>query len=80
MAESIEYIGNKGNATAKLYAKTLGEANTKFLAEGKNPSRKVKEIDNRGSHFYLAMYWAEALAAQNDDKALKADLKKLLTQ
>ncbi|WP_287126480.1 NADP-dependent isocitrate dehydrogenase [Desulfobacter sp.] len=77
LAESIEYIGNKGNATAKLYAKTLGEANTKFLAEGKNPSRKVKEIDNRGSHFYLAMYWAEALAAQNDDKALKARFEKV---
>jgi isocitrate dehydrogenase len=77
LAESIEYIGNKGNAAAKLYAKTLGEANTKFLAEGKNPSRKVKEIDNRGSHFYLAMYWAEALAAQNDDKALKARFEKV---
>ncbi|WP_428159490.1 NADP-dependent isocitrate dehydrogenase [Desulfobacter sp.] len=77
LAESIEYIGNKGNATAKLYAKTLGEANTKFLEEGKNPSRKVNEIDNRGSHFYLAMYWAEALAAQDEDKALKARFEKV---
>ncbi len=77
LAEAIEYIGNKGNATAKLYAKTLGEANTKFLEEGKNPSRKVNEIDNRGSHFYLAMYWAQALAAQDEDKALKARFEKV---
>lgn len=77
LAESIEYIGNKGNATAKLYAKTLGIANTKFLEERKNPSRKVNEIDNRGSHFYLAMYWAEALAAQDEDKALKARFEKV---
>jgi len=72
LAESLEYIGNtQGNAVAKLYAKTLGEANTKFLDERKSPSRKVNEIDNRGSHFYLAMYWAQALAAQGDDAALK---------
>ena len=79
LAESLEYIGNKGNATAKLYAKTLGEANTKFLDERKSPSRKVNEIDNRGSHFYLAMYWAEALAAQDDDAALKARFEKVAT-
>ena len=79
LAESLEYIGNKGNATAKVYAKTLGEANTKFLDERKSPSRKVNEIDNRGSHFYLAMYWAEALAAQDDDAALKARFEKVAT-
>lgn len=77
LAESLEYIGNKGNATAKVYAKALGEANTKFLDERKNPSRKVNEIDNRGSHFYLAMYWAEALAAQDDDAALKERFAKV---
>lgn len=76
-AESLEYIGNKGNATAKVYAKALGEANTKFLEERKSPSRKVNEIDNRGSHFYLAMYWAEALAAQDDDAALKERFAKV---
>jgi isocitrate dehydrogenase len=79
LAESLEYIGNKGNATAKIYAKALGDANTKFLEERKNPSRKVNEIDNRGSHFYLAMYWAEALAAQDDDAALKARFEKVAT-
>jgi len=76
-AESLEYIGNKGNATAKIYAKALGEANTKFLVERKSPSRKVNEIDNRGSHFYLAMYWAEALAAQDQDAALKERFAKV---
>lgn len=76
-AESLEYIGNKGNATAKVYAKALGQANTKFLEERKSPSRKVNEIDNRGSHFYLAMYWAEALAAQDEDAALKARFAKV---
>ena len=76
-AESLEYIGNKGNATAKVYAKALGEANTKFLEERKSPSRKVNEIDNRGSHFYLAMYWAQALAAQDEDAALKARFAKV---
>ncbi|WP_020589966.1 NADP-dependent isocitrate dehydrogenase [Desulfobacter curvatus] len=76
-AESLEYIGNKGNATAKVYAKALGEANTKFLEERKNPSRKVNEIDNRGSHYYLAMYWAQALAAQDDDAALKERFAKV---
>ena len=79
LAESLEYIGNKGNATAKVYAKALGDANTKFLEERKNPSRKVNEIDNRGSHFYLAMYWAEALAAQDDDAALKERFAKVAT-
>ncbi|WP_423201854.1 NADP-dependent isocitrate dehydrogenase [Desulfobacter hydrogenophilus] len=76
-AESLDYIGNKGNATAKVYAKALGEANAKFLVERKSPSRKVNEIDNRGSHFYLAMYWAEALAAQDEDAALKARFAKV---
>ncbi|MBU2646827.1 NADP-dependent isocitrate dehydrogenase [bacterium] len=76
-AESLEFLGNTtGNAKAKLFAKTLGVANTKFLDQGKNPSRVVNEIDNRGSHFYLALYWAEALAAQSED----ADLKKRFTK
>ncbi|MFH2133062.1 MAG: NADP-dependent isocitrate dehydrogenase [bacterium] len=76
-AESLEFLGNTtGNAKAKLFAKTLGVANTKFLDQGKNPSRVVNEIDNRGSHFFLALYWAEALAAQSED----ADLKKRFTK
>jgi isocitrate dehydrogenase len=73
LAESLEHLGNTtGNAKAKLYAKTLGEANAKFLNERKSPSRVVNEIDNRGSHFYLALYWAEALAAQTEDADLQA--------
>ena len=59
------------NAKAKVLAKTLDQATTKFLENKKSPSRKVGEIDNRGSHFYLATYWAEALAAQTDDEELK---------
>jgi isocitrate dehydrogenase len=55
-----------------VLADTLDAANAKFLDTDKSPSRKVGGIDNRGSHFYLAMYWAQALAAQNADVALKA--------
>ena len=53
-----------------MLADALDKATEKLLAEGKSPSRKVGEIDNRGSHFYLATYWAEALAEQSDDAAL----------
>ncbi len=73
LAESFEHLGNAtGNDKAKLFSKTLGEANCKFLDSNKSPSRKCGELDNRGSHFYLAMYWAEALAAQTDDAELKS--------
>ncbi len=54
-----------------MLADTLDEAISRFLEENKSPSRKVNEIDNRGSHFYLALYWAEALAAQDEDCELK---------
>lgn len=60
------------NKKAQVLADTLDVANTKFLAENKSPSRKVGELDNRGSHFYLALYWAEALAAQGEDADLQA--------
>jgi len=73
LAESFEHLGNAtGNDKAKLFSKTLGVANCKFLDSNKSPSRKCGELDNRGSHFYLAMYWAEALAAQTDDAELKS--------
>ncbi len=73
LAVSIEDIAEKtGNAKAVVLAETLNIANAKFLKEDKSPSRKVKELDNRGSHFYLAMYWAEALAAQTKDAQLQA--------
>lgn len=70
---SLEHLATVfGNDKAQVLADTLDVANTKFLAENKSPSRKVNEIDNRGSHFYLALYWAEALAAQDKDAELKA--------
>jgi len=73
LAPSIEDIGTKtGNSKATVLAKCLDSAVSKFLDENKNPSRKKMEIDNRGSHFYLALYWAEALAGQPDDADLKA--------
>src|SRR5690606_22100120 len=61
-----------GNAKAKVLAQALDRANGQVLDNNKSPARKVGELDNRGSHFYLAMYWAQALAAQDDDAALKA--------
>ncbi|MBT0961178.1 NADP-dependent isocitrate dehydrogenase [Denitromonas iodatirespirans] len=73
LAVSLEDLGIKeGNAKAKLLAKTLDEATGKLLDNDKSPSRKTGELDNRGSHFYLALYWAQALAAQDEDAELKA--------
>jgi len=72
-AASLEHLGNAfANEKAKVLADTLDAAIAKFLDNNKSPARKVGQIDNRGSHFYLAMYWAEALAAQDKDKELKA--------
>ena len=73
LAASFEHLGDTANhAKAKVFAKTLDQANARFLDENRAPGRKVGEFDVRGSHFYLALYWAEALAAQNDDAELKA--------
>ncbi|MDH5474804.1 MAG: NADP-dependent isocitrate dehydrogenase [Cyclobacteriaceae bacterium] len=73
LAVSLEHLGeNYNNPQAKILAETLDEATSKFLLNDKSPSRKVNELDNRGSHFYLALYWAEALSTQNKD----ADLQK----
>jgi len=73
---SLMDIGmNNKNEKAKVLSETLGSAIGKFLDENKSPSRKKKEIDNRGSHFYLALYWAEALAAQQKDASLKAEFE-----
>ncbi|MFC3032138.1 NADP-dependent isocitrate dehydrogenase [Pseudoalteromonas fenneropenaei] len=73
LAASLEHLSQvTGNAKAQVLANTLDKATGKFLDENKSPSRRVKELDNRGSHFYLAMYWAEALANQSDDAELKA--------
>ncbi|WP_369755129.1 NADP-dependent isocitrate dehydrogenase [Marinimicrobium sp. LS-A18] len=72
MVESLRHFGKvTGNAKAKVLADALDKANADFLENNKSPSRKTGELDNRGSHFYLALYWAEALAAQSDDAELK---------
>jgi isocitrate dehydrogenase len=70
---SLEHLATVfKNPKAQMLADTLDAANAKFLQENKSPARKVGGLDNRGSHFYLALYWAEALAAQNKDADLKA--------
>jgi isocitrate dehydrogenase len=72
LTASYEHLDNViGNPKAAILAKTLDAATGKFLDNNKSPMAKVGELDNRGSHFYLCMYWAEALANQNDDAALK---------
>ena len=73
LAVSLEHAADAtGEAKAKVLADALDEATGKLLQNGKSPSRKVNELDNRGSHFYLAMYWAQALANQDTDADLKA--------
>ena len=84
LAASLEHLGvTYNNPKALVLAKTLDQATGQFLDNNKSPSRKVGNIDNRGSHFYLALYWAQALAAQTEDKALQAQfatLAKTLTE
>ena len=78
LAASLEHLAKAGNnQVAKILADTLDQANAKFLESNKSPARKVGEIDNRGSHFYLALYWAQALAAQTQDKTLAARFTKI---
>ena len=73
LAVSIEDLGTKnGNRRARVMAESLDRANGKILDNDKSPQRKVGELDNRGSHFYLAMYWARALADQSEDSDLRA--------
>ena len=84
IAESFRHFQNKeGNDRAGVLAATLDDATATFLEENKSPSRKVGEIDNRGSHFYLTLYWAQELAAQTSDEALAeaiAPVAKALTE
>jgi isocitrate dehydrogenase len=78
LVPSLEMISDKsGNKKAKVLAASLDSAIGKYLENGKSPSRKVKELDNRGSTFYLALYWAEALANQDEDVELKTRFSKL---
>jgi isocitrate dehydrogenase len=73
-AVSLAHLGeNNNNAKAIVLGDTLDDATSKLLANRKSPSRKVNELDNRGSHFYLAMYWAQELANQNDNAELKSE-------
>lgn len=73
LAASLEHVAvTTGNTKAQVLADTLDAATGKFLDENKSPSRRVNELDNRGSHFYLGMYWAQALAEQTADEELKA--------
>ncbi len=84
LAESLAFLGEKtGNARAALLGTTLDRATGRVLEEDRSPARKVGQIDNRGSHFYLALYWAQALAEQTEDAdaaALFADLAQRLAR
>jgi len=78
IAVSLEDLANKSdNKHAQVLADSLNLAIGRFLDENKSPSRKVKEIDNRGSHFYLALFWAEALAQQSEDSVLSSQFSEL---
>ena len=78
LAVSLEhYAEHTGNQQARIMGQCLDDATTRFLDEDKSPTRRLGGIDNRGSHFYLALYWAEALAAQTEDAGLKADFSTL---
>ena len=81
LAVSLEHLSEtNNNPKAKILSETLDEATSRFLLNDKSPSRKVGELDNRGSHFYLAMYWAEELAKQNKDTELKNSFEALATK
>lgn len=81
LAASLEHLGNAfQNEKALVFAETLDQAIGKFLDNNKSPARKLGQIDNRGSHFYLALYWAQALAAQTKDKELQARFAKVAKQ
>jgi isocitrate dehydrogenase len=81
LAVSLEHLaGVFHNGKARLLAQTLDQATGKFLENNRNPARKVGQIDNRGSHFYLALYWAEALAAQDQDPELRDRFQKVARQ
>ncbi len=81
LAPSFEHIAETfGNAKAKVLAETLDAATGKFLENDKSPGRKLGTIDNRGSHFYIALYWAQALASQTQDAELKALFTSISTE
>ena len=74
LAVSLEHLAEaNANAKARVLAAALDAASTQYLLNNKAPSRKAGELDNRGTHYYLALYWAQALASQDDDPDLKAE-------
>ena len=78
LAVALEDLGNKtDNENAQILAAALNQANSQYLDNAKSPSRKVNELDNRGSHYYLALYWAQAVAEQNKNRELKAKFEGL---
>jgi len=84
LGASLEHLGQTlNNSKALILSETLDQATEKFLDNDKSPARKVGQLDNRGSHFYIALYWAQALAAQDKDAELKAtftEIAKELTE
>ncbi|MEP6262028.1 MAG: NADP-dependent isocitrate dehydrogenase [Gillisia sp.] len=81
LAVSLEHLGETtGNKKALILSETLDQATELFLKNDKSPSRKVNELDNRGSHFYLALYWAQALSKQEKDKELKEQFSKIANE
>ncbi len=81
LAVSLDHYGTVNtNAKAKVLSETLDDATEKLLANRKSPSRKVMELDNRGSHYYLALYWSEALANQSQDQDLKIEFTEIYNQ
>jgi isocitrate dehydrogenase len=81
LAVALEDLGRKtDNENALILADALNWANSQYLDNSKSPSRRVNELDNRGSHFYVAMYWAQAVAAQDKNAALKAKFAGLAQQ
>ncbi|MEO1446922.1 MAG: NADP-dependent isocitrate dehydrogenase, partial [Cyanobacteria bacterium J06635_11] len=80
-AVTLEELGRKtNNSRAAILAETLNAATAQLLENDKSPSRKVNELDNRGSHFYLALYWAQAIAQQSKDSGLKTQFEALAQQ
>src|SRR5258706_13004195 len=78
LGASLEHLAQtSGNKDVQVLAETLDEANAKILEYNRSPARKLGELDNRGSHFYLALYWAQALAGQDNSPALAARFKPL---
>ena len=81
LAVSLEHLSQvNGNTKAKVLGDALDQATEKLLDEGKSPSRKVNELDNRGSHFYLTLFWAQALAAQTEDPELQSKFEPLANE